>query len=734
MKTVLLSPRCQVEPRACPGFLFTFPGSRGSRSSSARRRWLGSAVLAGVLFFLARPLLAATPFVHETVDAAGGVGLTSLALDSQSRPHISYLNEDTGGLHYAKKSGGVWARETVDAAGAGTFSNSLALDAEGNPRITYEEAGQLKYASKSGAVWTVETVDSGGLGAGVYSSLALDAQGNPRISYLKLIGFGSVHLKYATKSSGIWITETVDATGDMFSSTSLALDALGNPHIAYHNQGPGDLKYAKKSGVSWSIETVDAAGHVGDHPSLALDAQGNPRISYWIDVAADLKFAAKSGDAAWSIEVVDASAGDVGFGSSLGLDAQGNPRIAYNEYSSSDLKYATKSSGGWTLETVEINGGRNRSLALDAQGNPCISYSDGDLKFTDSAVHVLSPLGGERWAAGSLKTVRWSGAGTVSIQLSSDGGLTYSTLLSSISAHEVTITVPVLTSEEARVRINRSSPISTSDSPRYFSIAPDLVSPWWSETVGAGDVSSLALDARGKPHVSFNDAVSGHLRYASRSGGAWTLETVDDVAGLSSLKLDSEGNPRISYDDIANGNLMYAAKSGGAWTVESVDGGGEYCSLALDAQGNPAISHYHLFLGDLKYARKSGGVWTLETVDATGDVGWYSSLALDAQGNPCISYYFVTLGDLKYASKSGGDLDPRDRRRRRQRRRRDLARPRRSGQPFDQLLRRHERQPQVREQGRRSVDARDRRRRGGCGRVHVALPRRRGQPLDQLLR
>lgn len=83
-------------------------------------------------------------------------------LDAHRNPCISYCN---GGLKYAAKGGGTWTVETVDATGDVGMYTSLALDAQGNPRISYWDANknQLKYASAAieisdpapGAVWPV---------------------------------------------------------------------------------------------------------------------------------------------------------------------------------------------------------------------------------------------------------------------------------------------------------------------------------------------------------------------------------------------------------------------------------------------------------------------------------------------------------------------------------------------------------------------------------------------------
>jgi PKD repeat protein len=195
-------------------------------------------------------------------------------------------------LKYAKWTGSSWSIETVDSSSWVEKDTSIALDTNDHPHISYynDDGHDLKYAEWSGS-WSIEIVDSNG-NVGLCNSLALDTNNHPHISYYYHDGAGhNLCLKYAERISLFWSIETVDSNGDVGPYSSLALDKNNYPHISYYNQSGHNLKYAKWTGSSWSIETVDSNGDVGYYTSIALDKNNYPHISYYDTINYDLKYA-----------------------------------------------------------------------------------------------------------------------------------------------------------------------------------------------------------------------------------------------------------------------------------------------------------------------------------------------------------------------------------------------------------------------------------------------------------
>lgn len=207
---------------------------------------------------------------------------------------------------------------------------------------------------------------------------------------------------------------------------------------------------------------------------------------------------------------------------------------------------------------------------------------------------------------------------------------------------------------------------------------------WEIETVYETDTPtgcSLAIDEAGASFLAFVGGGRQALYYwpfqsdlllASRGGGSWQWETVDEegVVGLwASVAFDRFGRAGISYQDLGHGidyvdfhlrDLKFAQETADGWAVETVeeDGGGYYTQLVFDEDGQPSIAYCGNLQGDtqpVRFARRGDGGWQFQTVDA---VGKCSEASLSLRTTPAngfgLAYYDDRNQDLKYASFFGG--------------------------------------------------------------------------------
>jgi len=241
----------------------------------------------------------------ETVPDQSNAGWPgSLALDSEGHAHISYMTWKPWTrrtLWYGVRDGSPWSFEPVDQTGVGAgVSNSLALDSNSRPHIAYSSQAsyggprRLSYAAGTDSGWDIQFVGTAA-NAGWGTSLALDSSGHPHISYQDRT---NENLKYAwwdpslDGGAGAWDITTVDSMGDLCGYTSLALDSSRFAHISYYNQTNQELRYAVGSGSDWDIQTVDASGaYRYQNSSLALDSHGFAHISYHDGTNQDLMYA-----------------------------------------------------------------------------------------------------------------------------------------------------------------------------------------------------------------------------------------------------------------------------------------------------------------------------------------------------------------------------------------------------------------------------------------------------------
>ena len=297
-----------------------------------------------------------------TPDSAGDVGrFPSIVLDSSGNPVISYLvwsDFDLRIMHCNDPNctGGDESIETPDTVGDLGGYNSLALDASGNPVVSYYHwtDGDLKVlhcndpnCAGGDESITVPDPDSPTQVLGIFSSLALDPSGNPVISYTQWLtqDLRVMHCNDPNCAGGGENVASPDTVGDVGSWTSLKLDGSGKPVVAYRDDTNRDLKLLRCGNVNCSsgnvISSPDGSGNVGRAPALALDEDGLATVSYRDDTAATVKLlhcGSTACDGANVTTYPDGTSAALGLGSYLVLDAFGNPVMSYYDATNGDLK------------------------------------------------------------------------------------------------------------------------------------------------------------------------------------------------------------------------------------------------------------------------------------------------------------------------------------------------------------------------------------------------------------
>jgi len=158
----------------------------------------------------------------------------AIAFDPDGLAHTSYVTMDRAELWYVRDALGDWTAERVSADGP--FGASEVVVGDGASRIVYEEGNPgetiLGIATKTGTEWTSETIDSGCIQP---VSSRVDVEGDVHVLYSKQEGclLDHTRLRYATSSSGTWVSEGFGADVDSSSTAGLfALTANGTPVVA----------------------------------------------------------------------------------------------------------------------------------------------------------------------------------------------------------------------------------------------------------------------------------------------------------------------------------------------------------------------------------------------------------------------------------------------------------------------------------------------------------------------
>lgn len=343
---------------------------------------------------------------------------------------------------------------------------------------------------------------------------------------------------FATRA---WQTTTVDASSRVGAGTSLAVDASGRLHLTY----AGDLNYATCAGdctvaTNWQLVSVDTTVFV-DRNSLVVDAAGGLHVGYRAASVRDVKYATCAADCAlavnWdTVTVAETGSGD---GTSLAVDAGGRLHMTYH----SSLEYATcegdcAAAANWQALTVDASSGVPTSIAIGPSGTLHVAYpASGGLKYATCAANCAVQASWQTVqvdAVGSGPSLAVDASGGVHVSYQDDGG-------------------------------------EGSRSLKYATCSANCVSAanWQTLAVDAdgfaGSFADLAVDGGGRVHVSYNDDANEDLKYATCAAActiatSWQVATVDALGAVgeyTSLAVDARGRIHISHRDDDSSFLKY---------------------------------------------------------------------------------------------------------------------------------------------------------------------------------
>jgi len=296
-----------------------------------------------------RPANSSHWFTMDIAPAGGYTELpTKITLDSRGNPSICFTPSV---MDLASFDGHKWNTQEIDPqSGMIQFTCSLAIAADGTPHVIWYHYGNpdggfylhIKYAVLQKGVWMARTVDFDGQ-TGKWNSMVLDAQGNPHISY---DAFLKGQMKYAYWNGKEWQKTIVDSPdispSDSFSrgmGNSLVLNREGKAGISYNTEN--SVKYAWETGKSWKLDTVDhvslSGGWVGYRTRQALDPQGNPHIVY--QDGGSVKHAYWDGSK-WQIQVISGPGRYQERYQDIAIDHEGNIYICYRDGADGSIKVA----------------------------------------------------------------------------------------------------------------------------------------------------------------------------------------------------------------------------------------------------------------------------------------------------------------------------------------------------------------------------------------------------------
>jgi hypothetical protein len=343
------------------------------------------------------------------------------------------------------------------------------------------------------------------------------------------------------------------------------------------------------------------------------------------------------GASKWAVQIVDGKerGSETGTFSNIVIDSQDRPRISYYDGGDNCLRFAAWDGRSWQRETVDRGGPRDRHSI--GRFN-CMAIDSRDrchISYRDRRYYRLKYV------------VQNESGGWETAQIVDDPG-------------------PIRDRQgKGFVGVGRFTSIALDSKEHPHISYTDLDnnalkyakwngSSWEIQRVYQGVKSiggtSIQLDSRDRPHIAFTDGGSSErLKCARWNGAGWDIQTIDPHGGFESptcMAIDANDNLHVVCDN------LYSRSEGSKWikqVIPNVTGGGS--SLKLDRNGRPHIAQTQN--NNMWYVHWNGREWIAECADDDPEVGEERCIALDSKGIPHITYWaqkFYDENQLRYAT------------------------------------------------------------------------------------
>lgn len=539
------------------------------------------------------------------------------AIDSNGDVHfVTSLNDSV--YHFVSSTSG-WTSTEIDAG----ENAALVIEASNDKlHVSYYDPtdGDLKYAYKSatGSVWITDTIDASG-DVGSHNSIALKDSDNayqyPVFAYYDATNQA---LKYALRfPSGTVSSTSVDSTNDVGQGNSIAVDSQNHIHISYADQTNGQTKHAEFDGSSWSYMTTSSFSYLGTATI-------------------------------WGTQIKIDSADDLHIVSSL-----------TNSYGNVNRIYYQHKGGVWYAATIVRDLPHNLqapSFTLDSSGNPHILYCDTDneeMHFATS-VHLGSTA---TWHTHAIADGCNPGLYFKNLSYSSFG----STLIDFGIAHYTDVQTAEKYLRHTEFQIEKTSGLSQIVSQSTEDI--QLVNG--SLLIGHDSMTHFFLDTSGSYQLLFANEFDDYPYLATRSpsDSEWIVELITTSSEPQNFTaaFDSVGDLHIGWNDNISGKYQVTEKSSGSWTTTDISN--SYCfsdcgvSIAIDSNDVNHMTYFDLFWSPpgLNYVENSTGSYLMSSIssvsvfDGSGNIIMIDS----ADHVHAISFDYINLTLRHITNESG---------------------------------------------------------------------------------